>query len=199
MRCSLLSSLPLPPALAQLLIPASLLGAVFKNLGALQFTLVTEARLKRMQQPTAIHNSRPATELTTGGSFYDGMQANSSMAAEADGLPVAQPAPSLDLSAEGFSWLTDLADSTEQQLISSKLAFGAAADSAVLAAAAADDGANGDSTRISSSSSSSSAWDVLRLQHGWPDGQSELESLYSPFDAEGIDACMVGEACSPAV
>jgi hypothetical protein len=174
-----------------------LLGAVFKNLGALQFTLVTEARLKRMQRPTAIHNSRPATELTTGGSFYDGMQANSSIAAEADGLPVAQPAPGLDLSAEGFSWLTDLADSTEQQLMSPKLASGAAANSAVLSAAAAADEPTSDG--VSSRGSSSSAWDVLRLQHGWPDGQSELESLYSPFDAEGIDTCMADEECSPAL
>jgi hypothetical protein len=193
---SIAPSLPLRRALVILLIYAAWLGAVFKNLGTLQLTLVTEARLKRMQRPATIRTSRPATELTTGGSFYGGMQANSSMAAEADGLPVAQPAPSLDLSLEGFSWLTELADSTEQQLMTS--AYAAVADSAVLAAAVAADGATADSS--SSSRGSGSAWDVLRLQHGWPEGQSELESLYSPFDAEGIDACMTREEeCSPAV
>jgi hypothetical protein len=117
------------------------------------------------------------------------MQANLSMAAEADGLPVAEPAPGLDLSSGEFSWLTELADSTAQQLKLTS-AYEVTADSAVSATAVAADGATADS-------SSSSAWDVLRLQHGWPDGQSELESLFSPYDAEGIDACTVGDECSP--
>ncbi|WIA34881.1 hypothetical protein OEZ86_013171 [Tetradesmus obliquus] len=166
-------------------------GPAFKHLGALQFTSVTEARLKRTRRQANAGSTRPATELTTGGSFYNYEYANSSMAAEADSLPIAEPAPSLDVSGN-LGWLADVADSTVQALTSS--ALGSSADLAVTAAVAAD-GAS--SSSGSSSSSSSSAWDVLRLQHGWPDGQSELESLYSPFDSEGIAGCtQQDEACS---
>jgi hypothetical protein len=150
----------------------------------LQFTYVTEARLKRTRRAPGSASTRPAeqpTELTNGRSFFNNN--NDNIAAEADSLPIAEPALSLDLTGE-LSWLNELADSTVQAMTSSATA----ADSAV-AATAADSAVAATAVAADGSSSSSSAWDVLRLQHGWPDGQSELESLYSPFDSEGIEGC----------
>jgi hypothetical protein len=57
----------------------------------------------------------------------------------------------------------------------------------------------------SSSSSSSMAgnanrtqqelkWQAFRQAYGWPEGQQEMESLFSPYDSEGIDTC---QRCQP--
>ncbi|WIA14034.1 hypothetical protein OEZ85_002592 [Tetradesmus obliquus] len=45
------------------------------------------------------------------------------------------------------------------------------------------------------------AWSALRLRHAWPDGQSELESMFSPYDAEGVEECPaeLHAACRPLI
>lgn len=40
------------------------------------------------------------------------------------------------------------------------------------------------------------AWQRLRLKNNWPDGQRQLESMYSPYHAEMVDAC---QACKPRI
>jgi hypothetical protein len=37
-------------------------------------------------------------------------------------------------------------------------------------------------------------WRQVRLQHLWPDGQTRLESMYSPYHSEGIELC---QECQP--
>lgn len=41
---------------------------------------------------------------------------------------------------------------------------------------------------------SSAGWQQLRRQHMWPDGQTRLESMYSPYHSEGIELC---RECQP--
>jgi hypothetical protein len=38
------------------------------------------------------------------------------------------------------------------------------------------------------------AWKQLRLAQNWPDGQTRLESMYSPYQSEGIADCPL---CQP--
>jgi hypothetical protein len=40
------------------------------------------------------------------------------------------------------------------------------------------------------------AWQQLRQTYLWPEGQTELESLFSPYESEGIDMCSY---CQPDV
>ncbi|KAF8059387.1 sulfatase [Scenedesmus sp. PABB004] len=74
------------------------------------------------------------------------------------------------------------------------LAHSVAAGAAVDSAAA--DGAAVDSAAVDTASAA--AWVALRRANGVPDGQPELlgANMYSPYDAEGIDAC---DACKPPV
>lgn len=37
-------------------------------------------------------------------------------------------------------------------------------------------------------------WQAFRQAYGWPEGQQEMESLFSPYDSEGIDTC---QRCQP--
>lgn len=41
-----------------------------------------------------------------------------------------------------------------------------------------------------------SRWQQLRLEHLWPDGQHRLESMFSPYQSEGIETC---DRCQPAL
>jgi hypothetical protein len=47
---------------------------------------------------------------------------------------------------------------------------------------------------VSSSADEAVRWQQLRRQHMWPDGQTRLESMYSPYHSEGIDLC---QECQP--
>lgn len=38
------------------------------------------------------------------------------------------------------------------------------------------------------------AWEEVRQQYGWPAGQGLLESMFTPYESEGIDTC---SACQP--
>lgn len=57
-----------------------------------------------------------------------------------------------------------------------------------------------DSARNGSSSSSAahqqSGWDQLRREYLWPDGQGVMESLFTPYESEGIYTC---KQCQPDV
>jgi hypothetical protein len=39
------------------------------------------------------------------------------------------------------------------------------------------------------------AWTAVRLRNGWTDGQPVLESMFSPYDSEGIEEC-TAELCA---
>lgn len=43
--------------------------------------------------------------------------------------------------------------------------------------------------RVGSQRGERDKWQDLRLRHNWPDGQHKLESMYSPYHAEGIEMC----------
>jgi hypothetical protein len=47
---------------------------------------------------------------------------------------------------------------------------------------------------VSNSAGGAARWQQLRRQHMWPDGQTRLESMYSPYHSEGIDLC---KECQP--
>jgi hypothetical protein len=47
---------------------------------------------------------------------------------------------------------------------------------------------------VSSSADDAVRWQQLRRQHMWPDGQTRLESMYSPYHSEGIELC---QECQP--
>lgn len=46
------------------------------------------------------------------------------------------------------------------------------------------------------SSSAQSGWEQLRQEYLWPDGQGVLESLFTPYESEGIYMC---KSCQPNV
>lgn len=45
-------------------------------------------------------------------------------------------------------------------------------------------------------SGAAGAWEQLRQAYAWPDGQGQLESLFSPYESEGIHTC---SRCQPNV
>jgi hypothetical protein len=47
---------------------------------------------------------------------------------------------------------------------------------------------------ITNRADDASGWQQLRRQHRWPDGQTRLESMYSPYHSEGIELC---QECQP--
>lgn len=51
-------------------------------------------------------------------------------------------------------------------------------------------------SRNSSAAHQQSEWEALRRQYLWPDGQGKMESLFSPYESEGIYTC---NKCQPDV
>jgi hypothetical protein len=51
----------------------------------------------------------------------------------------------------------------------------------------------------SRSSNAEDDWTAVRLRNGWTDGQHVLESMFSPYDSEGIEDCReeLRAACRP--
>jgi hypothetical protein len=187
MRGMLLGNLTLPAsrdemteACLELLSSPNLDGktAVFENFANIQWTRVNKRR--RMSDPMTagtikIDNSNIADEddLHTDATSADFEQDDSSSsivlpapagAAEHASVPVAMPAPGLDLSGR-YSWVRSVASS--------------------------DDSAR--------RSDPQDVWTDLRLRNGWTDGQHVLESMFSPYDSEGIEECTaeLHAACRP--
>ncbi|KAF8072774.1 MAP1D [Scenedesmus sp. PABB004] len=50
-------------------------------------------------------------------------------------------------------------------------------------------GAAKESLAVGPGGAKAAAWERLRSAYAWPAGQAEQESLFSPYDSEGIDAC----------
>ncbi|KAF6258702.1 alkaline-phosphatase-like protein [Scenedesmus sp. NREL 46B-D3] len=157
-------------------------AAVFRNLANIQWTRVSGRRVQapRVADPAGKqidaskrHNSRNAA--SKGGSADQGGPNSSRIstaslpapAVAADELPVAVPAPGLDLAGE-YSWVRSAVSS----------------DVSVAHLASPQDD-----------------WTALRLKHGWPDGQSVLESMFSPYESEGLEDCPADlhAACLPPV
>jgi hypothetical protein len=153
---------------------------VLKNLANIQWTRVSNRRRPAPRSDDNATDSKSNTndniqtgDSSSGGSpagygqdssSSSGISTDSQPAASTDAIPVAVPAPGLDLSGR-YSWVHRVA------------------------------------SRAARVSSAQDAWTALRLKHAWTDGQSVLESMFSPYDSEGIEECPaeLHAACRPQI
>jgi hypothetical protein len=168
----------LTEACLELLSSTSLDGktAVFKNLANIQWTRVSSRRLRDARAAddksnniqTGIDslsgdlaNQGQDSSSSTGISRGSGLVSTLAAAGDTDAIPVAVPAPGLDVNGR----------------------YSGVLNHAARVSPAAD------------------AWTAVRLKNAWSDGQSVLESMFSPYDSEGIEECPAGlrAACRPPI
>lgn len=181
MRGMLLGTLSLPAskdgelteACLELLSSASLDGktAVFKSLANIQWTRVSTKSLQDTSSADTKNDNIQTGGDSWGANPADHGQYSSETAtgfdaatADTDAIPVAVPAPGLDLNGR-YSWVQSHA------------------------------------FRAARVTPAADAWTALRLKNAWPDGQSVLESMFSPYDSEGIEECPAAlhAACQPPI